>query len=758
MPRRLLAALAAFAFAGTAAATVVTMNAPGAEVCRFRAAKGDPFQRWFSSQETTCVPAGTNTDFGPGLWNVFARSQTQVSADPVLVDGASAPATIALDAFDAATLSFQLAAGQTAVVYAPKRQIAYPASQKMLVPAGLELWIVTLSKSVPIGLTRLPPLVAGSSMIVAPPTIDDAHSDVLAWIELPEPDRTAVKKARGANLPHIRIGSGATEIEASILPPVENLDGAIVLIPHVSKGSASLQFGGRGWLPARRKIDAGPQPVTLVRDPIVARASASLVVDWSTLGDLPALDRSLGSCDRMQPTGFALTISACTASGKGEPVCTAVHTEPLQFPPTYGEVMIDEVPPGLYRAELRYGKLPPVSTTAQVAPLQQRPIYVRAEYLEAYGSLTRGGEPLNEDMRLEFPGGGVGFAPRGSDYHAVLTGLPGIDSKINVVTCKGERTLVLGEEMMRRNARWNIDIPANSLTISVVDTFTRRGLPAASIRYTVMSLRKPPVPVLTEMLVHDDKSGMPDRFFLRSVPPLRDINLQVKNSGYKTQDVAPFSLSKSEKKEIEVQVVPLDGTQGRVISSRPFEKAMLFWFSPQYGPTDRADVAPDGTFFYDERSHMRNEILVLVSASHPLWIARAPEIRHRQQLEIAFPDALPAREADVFVETNNTSVATVVGITVGGLHVPQAVFAQYLALRDTPLTVVNAGPWHLPPVAETGPIEVLRGPTVFTRVVTMPGRPAMFSAPEVVAQREFGTPVSSQLLAPGADRVTLPAK
>ena len=89
---------------------------------------------------------------------------------------------------------------------------------------------------------------------------------------------------------------------------------------------------------------------------------------------------------------------------------------------TFGSVTIEEVPPGLYRAELRFGRLPPTVVTAQLAPLQQQPIRLQAFYLQAYGSLTRGGKPLGEDARIEFPQGGVGFIARDSDeYHAVLT-------------------------------------------------------------------------------------------------------------------------------------------------------------------------------------------------------------------------------------------------------------------------------------------------------------------------------------------------
>ena len=71
----------------------------------------------------------------------------------------------------------------------------------------------------------------------------------------------------------------------------------------------------------------------------------------------------------------------------------------------------------MYRAELRFGRLPPVDVTADVRTMPP----LQAMYFEVYGSLTRGGAPLGEDAGIEFPHGGVGFAPReAGEYMAAL--------------------------------------------------------------------------------------------------------------------------------------------------------------------------------------------------------------------------------------------------------------------------------------------------------------------------------------------------
>src|SRR5437762_13438933 len=95
-----LAVLMLFSAATVAADTRVTLTGAteGAEVCRFRARDREkPIDRWLSDQAVTCVASDAALSFPPGLWNVFVRARGAVSVDPILVDGANAPANLALD-------------------------------------------------------------------------------------------------------------------------------------------------------------------------------------------------------------------------------------------------------------------------------------------------------------------------------------------------------------------------------------------------------------------------------------------------------------------------------------------------------------------------------------------------------------------------------------------------------------------------------------------------------------------------------------
>ncbi|MEA2239485.1 MAG: hypothetical protein QOC81_4209 [Thermoanaerobaculia bacterium] len=747
-------ALLAFSAATAVAETQVTLTGEtqGGEVCRFQAGDREkPIERWLSSQAVTCVAVDTALTFPPGLWNVFARSRGAVSVDPMLVGDGATPASLGFSLVPAATVVAQLPLGANAVIYAPRHVIAFPAAERTTVPAGEELWLIVIAKGAPVAVVPVAAIEAGIERVVDARSVSDAPA-VLGWLYLSEADRAAVNTARGVQLPHVGITAAGKEIVAASLPGHDALNGALVLFRGVSAGAADLRLDGRGWLPFRRSVRIAPQSVTLVREPIAARASTTVMVNWSTYGDLPALDRSLGACEPpKEAPRLELTISSCPQPKPGRQLdpesCSAIHKETLRSELTFGSVRVEEVPPGMYRAELRFGRLPPVDATSDVPPLQQRPFPLQAYYYEAFGSLTRGGEPLDEDARINFPHDGVGFAlGKSGEWRGVVKEGFGPDSKIDIATCSGKRAVVISDRGMAPKVRFDIDIPDNSLTIAVVDTFTQRPLPAAMLKYVVMSKRRPPFPVITRDVGQSDASDdagkrVAGQFVIKGVPPDRDLHLTVSCPGYKKKEIDTFSMTRSETKEIDVDLVPLGGSEAKVISARPFVNGTIFWFSVAGVETERADLAPDGTFHF-ERTHYRDETMTVVSASHPLWILRAPPVERATPLQVRFPDAAPQRDAEVTIYNMPQRMVTLLGVAIGGMRVPQPALAQHLALRGAAPLIAGGGPLLVPGLAESGPIDILRGPSAMQR-------PAL---PMDVA-RNF-VPVGTQRLGPGSPAVS----
>ncbi|MEA2339699.1 MAG: hypothetical protein QOE82_3706, partial [Thermoanaerobaculia bacterium] len=665
---------------------------------------------------------------------------------------AAAPANLDISLVPAGTVLLQLPAEASGVLYSPKHAIAYPAAERTTVPAGEELWLIVIVKSVPVAVVPIAALEPGIERTVDARSLDNAPA-VLGWIHVSETDQAAIRTARGVQLPRIAITTSGKETVAASLPGHDDLNGAFVLFRGISAGAADLRLDGRGWLPFRRSFRIAPQSVTLLREPIVARASATVMVNWSTQGDLAALDRALGSCEPpKEAPRLELTISACPTPKPGKSLdpasCSVVHKETLRQELTFGSVRVEEVPPGMYRAELRFGRLPPVAVMVDVPPLQQRPFPLQAHYAEVYGSLTLGGEPLRDDARIDFPQGGIGFSARDSgEYRAVLTEGFSEDAKIDIVTCRGRRSFVLADKGLEvwKRARFDIDIPDNTLTVTVVDTFTQRLLPNAALKYVVMSKRVPRHPVLSRDASQSDGGDepgkhVPGQFVITGLPE-RELHLTVSCPGYKKKEIDPFSMTKSEKKEIDVDLVPLGGSEATILSSRPFEAGTIFWYSSAGVETERADLAPDGTFHF-EQTHYRDETMTVVSLSHPLWILRAPPVERATPLKVRFPDSVPQRDAEVVIDGMPARVVTPVGVAIGGLRVPQPALVQHLALRNVASVVNGAGPLLIPALAESGPIDILRGPSVSLR------QPQLMD----VGSRNFA-PVATQRLQPGSPLV-----
>lgn len=744
-----LAVLVLSATAVAAETRVTLTGADTAEVCRFRAGDREkPIERWLNAQTVTCVASDSALTLPPGLWNVFARSRGAVSIDPIFVDAASAPAELSIALVPAATIVLQLPPETTGVLYAPKRVIAFPASERTTVPAGEELWLIVMSKGAPVAVVPIAAIAAGAERVVDARSISDAPA-VLGSMQVSDSDRAAIKTARGVQLPRIAITAGGKEVVAASLPAPDSLNGAFVLFPGVSAGAADLRLDGRGWLPSRRAVRITPQPVTLMREPIAARASATIMINWSTEGDLAALDRSLGTCETpKEAPRLELTIAACPEPKPGKPLdpaaCSVIHKETLRNELAFGSVRLDDVPPGMYRAELHFGRLPPIQVMEDIPPLQQHPFSLQARYFEAYGSLTRGGEPLRDDARIEFPLNGVGFALRDSgEYRGVVRESFEPDAKIDIVTCSGKRYFVLAEQGMAvwKKARFDIDIPDNTLTVTVVDTFTQMPLPEAKLNYVVMSKRVPRRPVLTRDVSpsegDDPGKRVAGQFVIKGMPPDHELHLTVSCRGYKKKEIDPFSMTKSETKNIDVALVPLGGSEAKVISAHPFDAGTIFWFSSAGVETERADLAPDGTFHF-ERTHYRDETMTVVSLSHPLWILRAPPVEKATPLQVRFPDSAPQRDAEVRIDNNlPPRMVTPIGVAIGNLRVPQPALAHHLALRDSSPLLRGGGPLLIPALAETAPIDILRGPS------TMP-RPPQLMDPG----RNFA-PVTTQRLQPG---------
>lgn len=650
----------------------------GGEVCRFRADdRENPFKRWLVSQEVTCVAAGAPIEFPKGLWNVFARNAESIS-DPVLVDGDAPPRELSFTMRPATAFN-----GASGVVYLPRLAVAYPLPT--IVPKDEPVWVFQLEKSKIVAMADGPAVVG--------------------WVQIPPADRRAIESASGLTPPSIRIGSR----EADLLPRLDRLHGAFVRVREVPAGEAELTLQGRGWIADRKRVKV-QEAVTTVHESLTVRASGTLTVYWDASEDLVTLEQSLGSCERdRERQEVEISLYACPRPERpGEmpdpKSCSLVRKEPFDPNLKFSSVAFEELVPGHYRAEFKYGKLPMVMNMGSVAPLQVARLNLNAYYVKLYGSLTHGGRPLGEEAQITFAGG-VGFLPEGKDdYHAIALRPPGLDAQITVAACDGEpKAVVLTDRPARTAQRFDIDIPDNELTITVTDTFSREPIANAIVKIEVMSLRMPRRTVMERTLAVDDRNA---RTTVAALPE-RELRIVVSAPGYQRQPLEPFTMSKSERKELDVELVPLRGDRGKFVSEKPFDNAAAYWYSPSGHETERAEVASDGTFVY-ANPHTTDETLTIVSMSHPLWIVRSPKLDHRRTegVLIRFPDSTPVRSFEVMLSVPGDTVTRQLGLIVGGLAVPAPVLRVHQQLRRESW-VLRGGPVRVRHILETSPIDVL---------------------------------------------------
>jgi hypothetical protein len=694
--RRLLAALLLLAAHRAAAQSH--------DICRFRALDAEnPFRRWLASQDVTCAPANTYPQFPSGLWNVFARGEGTISAAPLLVDGDAALPASWPEPEPGAIVVPLLPEKHTGVIYAPRRGSAYPVDgARVTVPADEPLWLFVLKKSEPVAVITIAPLAPGTER-----EVDGRNSQppaLLGWLHVPEPDRVALAKSTGVLAPTIRAGSR----DADLLPSSGLLNGAFFRIRHLEFTNAEIRLEGRGWVPDRRTVKVQPG-LTVAGAPLLLRTTGTLIVHWDSGDDLAALDRSLGACETDDaPPQYVIALSKCPPPRRGEPFdpkeCSLMKEEIVDRVP--GSLTFEDVLPGMYRAELRYGKLPPASAIGSVGPLRVDELRVFASLDTVYGSVTRGGEPLGEEVRLEFPNG-TGYAPEDTEeYTAVLEPPPlPAESRITVAACDGSpRAVVITDQPMRFHTRFNVDIPANELRIHVNDTFTREPLQGASVKIEIRSTLHPANIIYSTKAIADELGNV-----VWKGVPIRKVSLTVSHAGYEKRVFQPFTMIKSGTHEVDAQLVPMRGMRGSILSAVPFDEASVVWFSPAGAETERAELFEDGTFVY-MNSHTPDETMAIVSASHPLWVLRTPAIERRASLNLRFPDAPVVAFNVQLTAARSSSELRYIGVMIGGIRVPHPVLAQHQDLRNEHDLLRGVGPQHFRDLLATGPIDVLLGP------------------------------------------------
>jgi hypothetical protein len=696
----LLLALAVPAHADRFNVTFEGKSLDGSEVCAFRAGEASsPITRFFGGgPATTCYRAERDVRLPPGTWNVYARRGAELISDAtvLVVAGEGKPHDLRL--VRAATVD------TTAAALHPDEALwAYVVATGDVIP---------INPTVPA--TRIVPLIATGPRIRA---IGDPITPAAGQLV-----RVAFRSdaaQSGSVVVPVTIGSPP---KGKFSPPKVTLGAAqqdaraLVFFRGVAAGAHDVKLAGDRWTTVTRpvKVIAGE---IAVADPIVARPGSKLRVHWWT----PVAPASLAQPERecgARPTraakspSFRLDLLECPDQKPGGTIemvaresCTVVAGSELPADAAKGVVELRGIAAGLYFVRVTHPGLPPFFQSISVGADDTSDADVEIRYVTFFGKVTRAAKPLH--VRVF---GTVTDSDTG-EYTAVLTRLPKADIPIDLRPCDGGRAITLvPDDAPRENARFDIDVPDNHLTVHVVDAESRAPIEKAVINLAALQNGQDQAAHFAGFAGLTDADG---RLMLDSVVENKRLHVCATRSDYENACADRFTFGGDAEKTIELALSRTVERRGRVVLDGPQQFASVSWYSPDGHLTEIAQVKEDGTFTY-KRSHAAGEIVSYVSSNQPFIAFRQPPVAEEELFEIR-PAAGARRRTFQVALSPQAREGAFVTIALGDMIIPADAFLWHVERHGAQPSLRPGWTANVPDVVESAPIRVILIPFSFAQ-------------------------------------------
>ncbi|HXH41411.1 MAG TPA: hypothetical protein VNN08_22480 [Thermoanaerobaculia bacterium] len=713
------------------AAIRVTANgepAAGAEVCGFRAASAaTPFRQLLSANEIVCGAA-----LPPGLWNVFARrGSAQISSRSVLVDTREPLPDVELRLEPAASISFSaLPQGTHGVVYVTDSVSAFPAGSDgvALVPAERDLLPLAARDGVPVAVGEPLRLSAGARQAAA--FGPSASRAVATWVSIAPADLAALRTARRKQPPQV-----AAKGARFTVAPINPLRGTIVLdramqFLRVPAGASTLEVSGTPWKRESLAVDVPPSGIVVTASALRLIPTSSAIVKWAARRDLTALaSNRTPPCPgpkepKAAPPRPVVSLLSCRGYQPARALqlldreqCSVVGARDWPAPQRNGEVAFESLDPGSYVIEFTFAGLPPIREPLRLGHFDQENVNLDVDYNTLYGRVTVGGEKVSSPVRVAFDFVHAVYTSDDGDYSVVLNKPLAADRVISLRSCDGS---VDGERIVEHdvfpNSRYDIDLPANGVTVEAVDAESNAPVAGAGVRYgafrgdemsSVYYFRLAYAPDSTGNNV-PIRTGPDGRYLIRNLPPEKTLRVCLEHDDYERTCAEPLTLTSTQTKTVHIAMKPKKGFGGSIVGANDVAAGQLYWFAADGRETERTVVKPDGTFHFNLR-HDPGEAVVFVSANLPLFAFPQPFLGEHDPMDVTMPPSV-SRTFSVSIDEERRQESAVVTIEIGGLVVPYPPFAQHLALHGSQLDLRNRGPLLVPDILQTGPISVILGP------------------------------------------------
>jgi hypothetical protein len=515
---------------------------------------------------------------------------------------------------------------------------------------------------------------------------------------------------------------GATLAAANRVDPAFQGLPALALFPGIPPREGVVAVvEGEGWAAEQSPVVAGAA--------LRVAPTATLAVRWSFGSNTPDLahaaerscpksPESAGDPDVPEAKANAVTLSIHRCPGLqlqhgvksvrlGD--CSLIGLRTLEENALVGSARFDGVDPGIYLLRLSWLDLPPAFQTIEVRNADERAA-IDLALATVFGKVTYGDAPFFGRVGVglgavtdESTGEYIALmhAPKASDRDLP----PGFVQAIELTSC--DRALVyrhLPEQAPLPNARLDIEIPENTARVQVLDAET--AMPVANAVVSLAAL----IPGQREAAHYTDeigKTGADGIVAATTVPANRELRICARHEQYLDACGDPFKMGERRTADVSVRLARAHVGSGRVIGAGPFASAEILWYSPDGRRIEVASVAADGSF-QSKRAHQRGEIVVFVSASHPLLLTTMPFLEPDQPFDLPLP-AVRSRTVEVTIGEAAAERIGFASFRVGGVPVPLYAITQH-NIRQRKRYILNPGPLVLGPIYETAPLEIVFGP------------------------------------------------
>ncbi len=720
--------------------TVDGKRVVGSHVCFSRAgSEGLYFPQFLGDgTEVRCLPADRVLDLPVGAWNYFAyHDDGFVSVHPnhVVVQRetdryvAGEIAMFPAGKLDISRLVASVPSSTEVVLYFPNNNFDRSPSAIRRAPLDVtDVWVPAGATIVPLAMRGWNPVAVGKPIVVG-----RGERFVAEPFPMQEPTVIIPVRLQLADNLWITERVGTFDISArtadgqSLQPAVPLRKGigierslAIFRVPTVR--NVQVSFTGELWKAAT--VEVAPQSGSIaVADWLVGVPAAQVRVEWEFAASAEVARADKRPCPaKVEPALVRLV--RCTT----EAACDVIKEVPDA--PMSGVLEAGSLSPGEYRAELTFPPFSPIRTQVSANPAELTAVKETIGQRVVSGIVTRDEKPVAATIVVS----GIRTATREADGAFALSvsdALPVIP--ISVKACDGSFSYTaVPPHPIPAGGRFDIDIPSNSLEVTVVDAKTQEPL-AAKVSYSAVHPDDAEADVYSAEVVADEK-GLAT---IEPLAPTHAIRVCATLAGYEQTCASPIKISVTGKLEQRLTLRPYAHV-GRVIANGRILAGTVYWVGRDGVVRERIHRVrtDDGTFWFNYEP-VPGDYLVVVSQSHPLVVWRPADLQN-----IAIPVTAPSAPILVEITANYHRATAAPTIAVGGLLVPRDAFAQHGRWRKI-ADVQRGTAFLIADVVLAGPVVVLLGPTFRDRPVDLPPDADLFALPQ------YRGLVDSQ--APGAD-------